>query len=213
MRRALVISVLVHTAVFFTVFEFRLLPSYDAPLSNGVGPLRVEFASVKASGNLALVQLHEVPTATVAMEREQRLGASSSTAVLRRPVGEPLHPVARMERRLSPEIDQAEGLNGLPMDVETEYRLSLAREVRRGSGLSDRQRRESGLEGIVRLVISYRAGLPKPVVSLDRSSGYSELDELAMSSLTAALARVQLPGTATGIGFRMRFVLEYRQVQ
>lgn len=97
---------------------------------------------------------------------------------------------------------------GLPAEIESAYRLDIARELRKDSFLSQ-QRAALGRTGSVRFVITYWAGLHAPQVSIDRPSAYPELDEMAATGLGAAVARVQPPGMATGGGFRMSFVVEY----
>ncbi len=99
---------------------------------------------------------------------------------------------------------------GLPPGLESEYRLNIARELRRAGSMSQAPD-VPGREGDVRLVISYWAGSHAPVVSLERSSGHAELDEMALAGLNAAVARVKLPGVAAAGGFRVPFVVEYRR--
>lgn len=210
MRRALVISLVVHALVLVSMFEFRLLPVYSPSATKGRVPLRVDFATLKALEGVVAGHQRDTPTATLLAERHSGRRALSATTSERRSSDMPT-PVARQHERshLPSVAAPAESMIGLPAEVESAYRLSIARELRR-IGLLSQHREASGPAGSVRLVISYWAGLYAPVVSVDRSSGHSELDEMALTGLNAAVAGVQLPGVA---GFRMPFVVEYRQAQ
>lgn len=98
---------------------------------------------------------------------------------------------------------------GLPAELESAYRLNIARELRRAGRLP--QAWEAlGRPGSVALVISYWDGLYAPVVSIARSSGHAELDEMVVTSLSAAVAGVQLPAAAS---FRMPYVVESHPIR
>lgn len=102
-----------------------------------------------------------------------------------------------------------ESSSRLPEDLEREYRIKLAREVRQGRYYPENIK-AMGLEGIVRMSISHVFGAGVPKVSLDKSSGHPELDELALDSVKAALGRAGFPVTELSSGFRLQFALEYR---
>lgn len=209
MRRALVISLVVHALVLVSIFEFRLLPVYSASATKGRVPLTVDFAALKTPEGVTAGHRRDTPTTTVLAERHSGRRVPSMASNERRPSDMPAQVAHQPERSLSPPLASAESMIGLPAEVESAYRLNIARELRR-TGLLSQHREQSGQAGSVRLIISYWAGLYAPVVSVDHSSGHSELDEMALSNLKAAVARVQLPGLAA---FRMAFVVEYRQAQ
>ena len=208
MRRALVISLLFHLLVLASLFELRLLPSYSAPFARGAVPLTVDFNSVQAQRGLAPNQHGQaaIITSVKAYAAASHAPSAATGARVHRRVLE--KSVSRTEPPPLPGLPREDGLTGLPVDVESEYRLNIARELRHAGFFS--QRRDGGYPvGVVRLLISYQAGLSMPVVSLDRSSGQSEFDAQAMAGLSMALTRVQLPATAIGVSFKMSFVLDY----
>lgn len=146
----------------------------------------------------------------VAAERLSRRGALTVASNARRSSGALKQAALPLERSSVPA--PAEDMAGLPVEVESAYRLDIARELRKDSFLSQ-QREALGRAGSVRFIISYWAGLHAPLVAIERPSAYPELDEMAATSLAAAVARAQPPEMATGGGFRMSFVVEYRQAR
>lgn len=92
----------------------------------------------------------------------------------------------------------------LPADVEREFRLLLARRLRQLGGL----RTPSG-KGTVKLSVAFLGVAGGSEVRLMQSSGDTELDTRALSSLKVALSDVSLPQAAQTRRFRVPLVLEY----
>lgn len=106
-------------------------------------------------------------------------------------------------------LGTAEPVAGLPEDVEREYRIELARAMRKRGDFPMNSNRP-GVEGAVKLEVSRRAGAARPSLSLAKSSGHRELDAHALDSVAAALIDVVPPIAARDVSFRMSVVLEYR---
>lgn len=109
---------------------------------------------------------------------------------------------------MSPFDSKVDKLAGLPPELESEYRLNIARELRRAGSVQQDQAVPMR-EGAVRFSILYWQGLSLPLVSLEQSSGDHDLDERAMNGLRAAVVRVPAPG----LSFRLLYVVEYRPRQ
>ncbi|WP_434515312.1 hypothetical protein AB6Q56_00790 [Dechloromonas sp. ARDL1] len=202
MRRGIVISLVVHVLVLLGLSELRLLPAYTHSADKGRSVITVELAVLKALESAVSDRPGNAPRIAPEAHSERRI--FSTTASRQRPSGMRLQASHRVEPLTSPEL---QSVPGLPAEVEGAYRLNIARELRKAGKLSH----EGGTfaQGAsVRLVISYRAGLYAPVVSVERSSGHANLDEMAVASLREAVTRVQLPDAD---GFRMLFVMEFRQ--
>ena len=81
-----------------------------------------------------------------------------------------------------------------------EYRLNLSREARRYKRYPALAR-QRGLEGVVVVVVSTRAGSALPQVALSRSSGQEVLDQQAMEMLGLAVRAASLPDSLRGRDF------------
>lgn len=202
MRRALAISLLFHLLVLASLIDFRLLPPLSAPIVGATARLTVDLNSVQTQRGIVSEQ--GGPLARITSSKAH----ANSAAEGKQPRTRGLEQSISLTKRLPlPPIPQDDVPNGLPTDIESEYRLNIARELRKAGYFS--QRKDGDIPGgVARLLISHRAGLPVPVVSLDRSSGHSEFDAVALAGLNTALARAQLPGSATGLSFKMSFVLD-----
>lgn len=203
MRRSLAISLLFHLLVLASLIDFRLLPPHSAPFAGVAGRLTVDLNSAQAQRGIVSGQ--EGASARTTGSKAH----AYSVAAGERPRTRGLEQGISQTKRLPlPPITQDDVPNGLPADIESEYRLNIARELRMAGYFS--QRKDGDIPGgVARLLISYRAGLPVPVVSLDRSSGHPDFDAAALAGLSTALARAQLPGSATGLSFKMSFVIDH----
>ncbi len=207
MHRAFFVSILAHVLAIVSLFEFRPLPAYSLPVPKG-RPLTVDFVRLNSPAIVAPNPQHNMSTRASVTERHSERRVLSPSSGKRLSFGVQELAVGALDGLGIPPVATEKSLAGLPAELESEYRLNIARELRRArtvSQVTDELRRE----GRVRLIISYWAGLHMPVVSLDRSSGYPELDEMALSSLNSAVARVRLPGPAIGWGFSVPYVVEY----
>jgi len=192
---------------FVSLFEFRPLPAYSPSVAKGRS-LTVDFVRIKPPVVVGSNPQQYMSNIASVAERHLEKRVLPASSGERQSFGMRAQAVGELDGPLFPPVATEKGLIGLPGELESEYRLNIARELRRARSISQ-VTDELRPEGSVRLIISYWAGLHLPVVSLDRSSGYSELDEMAMASLNSAVARVRLPGTAGG--FRVSFVVEYRR--
>lgn len=206
MRRAIVISVLVHLLILASLLEPLSPPAGGLRRANGSAPLTVSFKSSGESGKKDAA-LRAAAT-VLAAEQPARAAIAPLPAVAKRHRAG----VARQERRdqgSSVQGEPAESLVALPADLEREYRIDLARAARR-SEYYPAALVAKGQQGIVRMSISYwsRSGVPK--VTLEQSSGYGELDQEALKTVALAIGKVPLPAGVQGINFRMPYALEYR---
>ena len=190
MRRAIVISVLVHLLILASLLEPPSPPAGGLRRANGSAPLTVSFKSSGESG-----------------KKDAALRAAATVLAAEQPAR-----AARQERRgqgSSVQGEPAESLVALPADLEREYRIDLARAARR-SEYYPAALVAKGQQGIVRMSISYwsRSGVSK--VTLEQSSGYGELDQEALKIVALAIGKVPLPAGVQGINFRIPYALEYR---
>ena len=215
MRRAFVISLLIHLFVA-TLFLGRLdlppasLIAGDKHLSAVLRPMSPEaligrqVAAEKP--HPAVERGKHVLASEVPVSRANVLRIKSSSQDSRRPESRQ-SPVDEQSVANKAEVDQA-----LSPEVESEYRLHLARALRQEQ-VSRALARTHGWVGSVGMTIAQRNGLVVPEVVLARSSGYAELDRLALSDVRAVLGKVVLPAGMVGQSFRLSFVLDYRPAE
>jgi protein TonB len=95
-------------------------------------------------------------------------------------------------------------------DLRT-YRLNLSREARRFKRYPAIAR-ERGLEGIVVVVVSTRAGVALPQVSLSQGSGETVLDQQALEMVNFAVRYALMPNSLRqrdfGIDLPIHFSLD-----
>lgn len=206
MRRAFVISLFVHLLAFGLLLEGPGLP-----------PDLKSAATVRSPANITLRPLASSPTSSVspsavvepASDRRPAARArddkerSAATSSVRHPY------VPASKESIAERLGTAEPVAGLPEDVEREYRIELARAMRKRGDFPMNSNRP-GVEGAVKLEVSRRAGAARPSLSLAKSSGHRELDAHALDSVAAALIDVVPPIAARDVSFRMSVVLEYR---
>lgn len=212
MRRALVISLLIHV-----VLLSALLPK--APVS---------FGPIAVPGKPGMLEIALRPTGVRAVRPSDVQPASDpvpstmsvgqSKAMVPLPGVRPKSPARIVDAspqktsHASIAHDVSDHLPPIPSDAEAEYRLSLGREIRKyrvGTGVL----REPNQTGTVVMMVSFWIGTPRPVVTLQRSSGQSQLDQMAVDALRMAIDRVSMPNTGARGGFRMPFVIEYHGSQ
>lgn len=212
MRRAVVISVLIHLLALVSMFELNPWPT-DSPRKE-VGGLPL-FVSFKQGGDIGqrnpnpAFRPHPMTAEVPPDRRPARMEIPASLAVMKQHA-EKRAGTMHGENRLSPPAEVAESVVSLPLELEREYRISLAREARRSPNYPAGSMGK-GQEGIVRMTIAYWSRLGRPTVMLEQSSGYRELDQEALQTVAFAIARVPLPEAAQGVSFRMQYALEYRR--
>lgn len=206
MRRAIVISILIHLFILANLLEPPSPPAGGLSRANGGSPLAVGFKSPVGIDKKDAA-FRGVPM-VVATEQPARPKIAVSPVVAKRRREE----VARQEhsdRRSSVRGEPPESLVALPVDLEREYRIDLARAARR-SPYYPAALIAKGQHGVVRMGISYWSQSGAPSITLEQSSGYRDLDQEALKTLALAIGTVPLPAEALGINFRMQYALEYR---
>ena len=205
MFRAFVISVAVHLLLITSLFDRVLL--LPVPLSTegvalrarlGVPPDGIHSTATRPGGR-------RTPTAPV--EARPWSAPDRQTKVVRRASARGQYPPSRAVHSAvsqRPTDLQGESVPVLPADVEREFRLLLARRLRHVGSLHP-----SGEKGTVKLSIAYYGPAGGSEVRLMQSSGDTELDTRALSSLKVALSDVSLPQAAQTRRFRVPLVLEY----
>ena len=171
MRRAFVISLFAHLLAFSLLIE---VPGVRPDMKGGVtgqssvnvriqslmplpadGPRTPALVKPVSDGRLAAPKVTEKPANLT--PRSSRSSVPVSTTVL---------PEAQAE---------AEKVQGLPEDAEREYRIGLARAMRKRGNFPINPSLP-GVEGMVMLEVSRRAGAVRPTLSLAKSSGHREWD-------------------------------------
>ncbi len=106
------------------------------------------------------------------------------------------------------EVARAKPLESISQDGLREYRLNLSREARRHKRYPALAR-QRGLEGVVIVMVSTRAGLPVPQVSLSRSSGQEVLDQQALEILGLAVRAASLPDSLRSRDFAIDLPIHF----
>lgn len=206
MRRAFLMSVIIHMLALSMLFDFPGFESTARPKARGRVFATLDRADGGSVGNGARIPEHVDNRRGRSVQEgnaASMAGAGKVSAVEPGEHGQAPR-VALDELPLDPLND-----HGLPEDLQRDYRIKLARELRQSKpypqAIKDR-----GMQGVVWVSILQTVGSNRPTISLVKSSGYQELDNLAMDSLDTAIGRVSSPAEGRGFGFRMSFALEYR---
>ena len=209
MRRAIVMSVLFHLLVVVSLVELPVWPTGPGRSTRGRLPLIVVFRSGDdINQRNAVVRNQTITSEVLPVVSPVRTPPRASSVVVMRRAGQ--HGDRTLvERRLPNQMEVAESLASLPVELEREYRINLAREARL-SPYHPAEIRAKGQAGVVRVSISYWGRPGTPSVRLEHSSGYRELDQAALKTVALAISRVPLPAGAQGARFQMPYALEYR---
>ncbi len=205
MRRAFVISLLVHLLALGLLLEGPKLPPDLKGMVSVRSPLSITLRSLASSPVSVVSSSADVEPASEG--RPVRAWGDKKRTEARSSIRHAYAPASKeptVERPAS-----TEATAGLPEDVERQYRIELARAMRKRGNFPINPSLP-GVEGMVMLEVSRRAGAVRPTLSLAKSSGYREWDTHALDSLAAALEEVVPPKSVPNVGFRMLVVLEYR---
>jgi periplasmic protein TonB len=219
LRRAILVSILVHLAVLSSFRQPVLLPdmttraaprAINAQLHSAEFPKPESppFESLSAPAEKSVVAASEAlkkpgsEKKALVLPSFSRSTATEDVAVTDRAVvfsGE-------AARASSAGAGQAEKLD---LDGVRQYRLSLAREARRFKRYPD-QAREQGREGVVVVVVTTVAGVAIPQVTVSQSSGSDLLDQAALELLDIAVQTATLPESLSGQQFGLTLPIHYR---
>ncbi len=219
LKKAMVLSILLHLAVFVSFRPPMLLPEQARQLG-----ARVIEAQLLAAGPVVPatppVDSRAAPAeraALVAAEATRKAGDTRRIPVL--PANSrstATDDVAVTDRSLvvSGQAAPVSAAGETPaeesnLDGVRQYRLSLAREARRFKrypGLA----RERGWEGVVVVVVTTVAGVGVPQVKLSQSSGFEPLDQAALELLELAVQSAVLPETLRGRQFALTLPIHFR---
>ena len=218
LRKAILVSILVHLAVLVSFRQLMLLPDpatraparainaflYSAENAKAASPpfeslsVPVEKTAVTATETLKSDGLRKKTTILPAFSQST---ATEDVAVTDKALvsGETARiSIAGVGQTENPDIDGVR-----------HYRLSLAREARRFKRYPE-QARQRGLEGIVVLVVTTVAGVESPQVRLSNSSGSELLDQAAIELLEIAVQTATLPESLRGLQFGLSLPIHYR---
>jgi protein TonB len=219
LRRAILVSILVHLAVLSSVRQPVLLPDMTtraaSPAINALlhsaefpKPVSPPFESLSAPAEKSVVTASEAlkkpgpEKKAPVLPSFSRSTATEDVAVTDKPVISP----GDSARASNAGASQAEKLD---LDGVRQYRLSLAREARRFKRYPD-QAREQGREGVVVVVVTTVAGVAIPQVRLSQSSGSDLLDQAALELLDSAVQTATLPESLRGRQFGLTLPIHYR---
>lgn len=206
MRRAFLMSVIIHMLAISMLFDFPGFESTTRPEARGRVLATLDRADGGSMGNGARIPEQVVTRRgrsvqggnAVSMARAGKVSAAE-------PGGHGQAPKVALDELPSDSLND----HGLPEDLQRDYRIKLARELRQ-SKRYPQPIKDRGMQGVVWISILQTVGSNRPTISLVKSSGYQELDNLAMDSLDTAIGRVSSPAEGRGFGFRMSFAVEYR---
>lgn len=219
LRRAILVSILVHLALLSFFRQPVLLPDLTTRATSRAinallhsaerpNPESPPFESLSAPTEKSVV------TATEALKKP---GSEKKAAVLpsfSRSTATEDVAVTDKAVVFSREIAQASSAGAgqaekLDLNGVRQYRLSLAREARRFKHYPD-QARERGREGVVVLIVTTVAGVAIPQVRLSQSSGSDLLDQAALELLEIAVQTATLPESLRGQQFGLTLPIHYR---
>lgn len=206
MRRAFVISLLVHVLLFGLLSDWH-------PFNVGIAVKQADQGQIKARIRLTeprgrSLQGDRLAISGLTRNRPQLVQQPSASRSV--PISKSVPRQDASSRRMSPEqaTEKVVVIEGsLPPDVESEYRLAIARELRKAGSLVG-VLGSTGLAGVVLLHITHVRGGSVPSVSVAHSSGDQDLDRLVLKSVGAVLAKMTMPATAMGLNFRLSLVVE-----
>jgi protein TonB len=219
LRRAILVSILVHLAVLSSFWQPVLLPDMTTrAASRAINALlhSAEFPKPESPPFESLSAPAE-KSAVTASEALKKSGSEKKAPVLpsfsRSTATEDIAVTDKAvvfsgeaARASSAGAGQADKLD---LDGVRQYRLSLAREARRFKRYPD-QAREHGREGVVVVVVTTVAGVAIPQVRLSQSSGSDLLDEAALELLDIAVQTATLPESLRGQQFGLTLPIHYR---
>jgi len=219
LRRAILVSILVHLALLSFFRQPVLLPDLTTRAASRAinallhsaerpNPESPPFESLSAPAEKTVV------TATETLKKP---GSEKKAAVLpsfSRSTATEDVAVTDKAVVFSGEAAQASSAGAgqaekLDLDGVRQYRLSLAREARRFKHYPD-QARERGREGVVVLIVTTVAGVAIPQVRLSQSSGSDLLDQAALELLEIAVQTATLPESLRGQQFGLTLPIHYR---
>lgn len=206
MRRAFLMSVIIHVLAISMLFDFPGFESATRPKASG----RI-FATLDGNDGGSVKKVARIAGGVVNQRVQAVQGGNTRNMAGARKVSavEPKGRGQALEEALDELPLDALSDHGLPEDLKRDYRIKLARELRH-SKRYPQSIKDRGMEGIVWISILQTVGSHRPTISLVKSSGHQELDSLAMDSLDIAIGRVLSPAGGRGVGFRLSFALEYR---
>ncbi|MGB4911702.1 MAG: TonB family protein [Candidatus Dechloromonas phosphoritropha] len=219
MRRALLVSIVIHLAVLLPFRDALLRP--EPPGHSASQAIEALLISVPREKQRTL------PYESLAPPSEKQVRTAAE--VLAKPGVEKRSPVlpsfsrstatddvavteraavtsGTMSQTVSPAALQAEDVSA---DGVRQYRLNLAREARRFKDYP-RGARERGWEGVVVVVVNTVAGVGVPVVSLSQSSGFDVLDQAALDLVGQAVSTAAMPESLHGRQFALTLPIHYR---
>ena len=219
LRRAILVSILVHLAVLSFFRQPVLLPDLTTrAVSRAINaylhsaerqrPEGHAFESLSAPAEKSLANAGEALKKSGSEKKGpvlpafSRSTATEDVAVTDRAAVSP----GEAARASGAGVGQADKLD---LDGVRQYRLSLAREARRFKRYPD-QAREQGREGVVVVVVTTVAGVPIPQVRLSQSSGSDLLDHAALELLEIAVQTATLPESLRGQQFGLTLPIHYR---
>ena len=115
-------------------------------------------------------------------------------------------PSGAISRTASPAAVQVDNVG---LDGVRQYRMNLAREARRFKDYPG-MARALGWEGVAVVVVNTVAGVAVPVVSLSQSSGFDALDQAALDLVGQAVGTAALPENLRGRQFALTLPIHYR---
>ena len=219
LRRAILVSILVHLALLSFFRQPVLLPDLTTRAASRAinallhsaerpNPESPPFESLSAPAEKTVV------TATETLKKPGSEKKAAALPSLSRSTATEDVAVTDKAVVFSGEAAQASSAGAgqaekLDLDGVRQYRLSLAREARRFKHYPD-QARERGREGVVVLIVTTVAGVAIPQVRLSQSSGSDLLDQAALELLEIAVQTATLPESLRGQQFGLTLPIHYR---
>lgn len=218
MRKALLVSILIHLVA---LFSFRIAPLLLESSHHTLGkPIDAILVSVPLDQsrtppfeNASSVVGQPVVSGVETLSKSKNTAKPSIFPSISRSTA--TDDVAVTERATATGVatpapnSVAVASDAISLDGVRQYRLNLAREARRFKRYPELAR-ERGWEGVVVVVVNTVAGAATPLVSLSQSSGFEQLDLAALELLEMAVESAVLPESLRGRQFGLTLPVDYR---
>lgn len=228
LRWGLIFSALLHIILFAFFADFKALAVATSPDPLGDPAIQVTLHQQGAAESMASVLAQQTPSILSippepATDSPSTIRRELAPAQLRPELQKPETSAVSEALAESSEAEGSKGTNAAkdivpprppdPLNVDDlrQYRMNLSREARRYKRYP-LIAQERGLEGTAVVVVSTRAGMAIPQVSLSTSSGASTLDAQALEMVALAVRDAKIPEALRnrdfGIDLPIQFLLE-----
>lgn len=225
LRQGLVLSVIFHAFLFSFFADILALTVADIPDAEGEVAIQAILHQPRPEQMVPTPEQPSAPSILVipAQRASDRVKTKVPALLPEKPAPQPLAPVPDAQNKERSEAFDPIGSKGSTLPDELpppsppkppsaddlrQYLLEIGRGARRHKHYP-LLARERGIEGIVVVVVSTRAGLAVPQVSLSSSSGASMLDAQALETVGRAVRDTKMPDALLNRDFAVDLPIQF----